>query len=59
MPTLVNGLPSTAPSRPRFSLSSSDSCGLSIAGDVSVATLRGFLGLFMSSTTTPRPSAAL
>ena len=36
---------------PALPVSSSDSCGLSIAGEVSVAVCRGLDGLSMSSTT--------
>ncbi len=58
METLAAGLPSSAPSSPRLALSRRDSCGLSIAGEVSCAVLTGAVGLDMSSTTTPRPVVA-
>ena len=58
-PAFVAALPSTPASRPRFSLTSSDSCGLSIASEERSAVFTGCDGSFMSSTTTPRPSAAL
>ena len=45
----------TAASRPRSGLTRSDSCGLSIAGVIRLAVLRGRAGFVMSRTTTPRP----
>ena len=58
MPTLAKALPITAPSSPRPGWTSTDSCGLSIAGVVRVAVLTGFFGFDMSSTITPKPSRA-
>ena len=49
----MEGLPSTAASRPRLVLSSTDSCGLSMGSSVSVAVCTGLAGLDMSSTATP------
>ena len=43
---------------PRSWFTRSDSCGLSIAGEVSSAVFTGWAGLLMSSTTTPSPLAA-
>ena len=59
MPRLVAGLPSTAARMPRLLLTSSDSCGLSMAGEVSVAVCTGLRGSVMSRAITPRPSTAL
>jgi hypothetical protein len=43
----------TAASRPRFSLSTSDSCGVCIAGVTSDAVRTGLVGSLMSRTATP------
>ena len=56
IPACANALPITAPSSPRPGCTSSDSCGLSIAGVISVAVFSGFLGSVMSTTITPNPS---
>ena len=52
-PTFVVRLPATATSRPRRWLSTSDSCGVCIAGVTSRAVRTGFAGFDMSSTFTP------
>ncbi len=56
-PGANRGLPITATSSPRFSLSSSDSWGDSIDGVISDAVCTGFAGSAMSSTVTPVRSA--
>ena len=46
-------MPITATSSPRRSLSTSDSCGVCIAGVTSVVVRTGFAGSDMSTTATP------
>lgn len=53
MPGAVAAVPSTAASSPRLALTSSDSCGLCMAGVASVSVRTGREGSLMSSTATP------
>jgi hypothetical protein len=53
MPGAKAGLPATATIRPRFWLTTSDSCGVTIAGLISVSVSFGLAGSDMSSTLTP------
>ena len=52
-PGSVVGLPITAASRPRFWLTSTDSCGDCMAGVTSVAVRTGLAGSLTSTTATP------
>jgi hypothetical protein len=53
IPTLVVRFPATAATRPRLWLTTSDSCGVSIAGVTSRAVTFGSFGFDMSTTLTP------
>ena len=52
-PTLVDRLPATAASTPRRWLTTTDSCGVSIAGVRSLSVSTGLVGSDMSITFTP------